>query len=53
LHQIVVYSYGETKDWKNGFLVMFTGDIAGIFIVLYLFRFGLKAIKARRGNVDT
>jgi hypothetical protein len=46
LHQIVVYSYGEIKDWKNGFLVMFTGDIAGIFIVLYLFRFGLKAIKA-------
>ena len=52
VHQIVVLSYGETKDWINGFLVMFTGDITGIFIVLYLFRFGLKAIKARQGNID-
>ncbi len=53
VHQIVVLSYGETKDWINGFLVMFTGDITGIFIVLYLFRFGLKAIKARKAKVDS
>lgn len=52
VHQIVVLSYGETKDLVNGLLVMFTGDITGIFIVLYLFRFGLKAIKSRQGNID-
>ena len=47
-HQLVIYAYGESHDLFNGFLIMFTGDVTGIFIILYLFRFVLKIAKANK-----
>ena len=48
IHQSIIYSYSGKIDLLNGFLIMFTGDVTGIFIVLYLFRFSLKIVKARK-----
>lgn len=42
LHQAAIYLLGFSGDFINGFLVMFTGDITGTFIALYLLRFALK-----------
>ena len=48
IHQLIIFTYIENIDLLNGFLIMFTGDVTGIFIVLYLFRFALKVSKARK-----
>ncbi len=51
-HQIIALALSESTDLVNGLLIMFTGDVTGIFIVLYLFRFGLKVMKAREIKVE-
>ena len=52
IHQLIIYVYGEQIDFLNGLLIMFIGDVTGIFIVLYLFRFGLKVVKANKDVVN-
>ena len=52
IHQLIIYVYGEQIDLLNGLLIMFIGDVTGIFIVLYLFRFGLKVVKANKDVVN-
>ena len=48
IHQLIIYAYSEQIYSLNEMLTMFLGDMTGIFIVLYLFRFSLKIIKARK-----
>ena len=48
IHQLIMYLHNMQIDLLNGLLIMFTGDVTGIFIVLYLFRFALKVSKARK-----
>ena len=48
LHQLIIYSYDKNFNLLNGLLVMFTGDVTGIFITLYLFRFALKIYAAQK-----
>ena len=42
--QSLIFAFGESKNPLNAVLVMFTGDILGIFIVLYLIRIAAKII---------
>lgn len=51
--QLIVYAFGESTDLLNGIWVMLVGDMTGIFIVIYILRFVLKAleiIKSRSEN---
>ena len=43
--QFLVYAFGQSTDLLNGIWVMLVGDLTGIFIVIYFFRFAIK-IKA-------
>ncbi|MFM7484162.1 MAG: hypothetical protein ACKO2S_07910 [Burkholderiaceae bacterium] len=48
IHQTIYYLFVLAVRPFNAWLVMFTGDILGIFIVLYLLRIIAKIIKARQ-----
>ena len=51
--QFLVYAFGQSTDLLNGIWVMLVGDMTGIFIVIYILRFILKAleiIKSRSEN---
>jgi hypothetical protein len=46
LHQIPIYFLTEQPDFINGTLVMLTGDITGVFLLLYIARTVLKVLRA-------
>ena len=48
IHQTIYYLFVLAVRPFNAWLVMFTGDILGIFIVLYLLRIIAKIIKAKQ-----
>jgi hypothetical protein len=48
LQQSIYFLFGLAARPLNAWLVMFTGDILGILIVLYLMRIIAKVIKLRR-----
>ncbi|MBM3364153.1 MAG: hypothetical protein FJY48_00360 [Betaproteobacteria bacterium] len=47
VQQSIYYLFDIAARPLNGWLIMFTGDISGIFIVLYLLRIVAKVIKHR------
>jgi len=50
IQQSIYYLFDLAARPLNAWLVMFAGDILGIFIVLYLLRVIAKIVKARRIN---
>lgn len=50
IQQLIYHSFDLAARPINAWLIMFTGDILGIVIVLYLLRLIGKALKARRHN---
>ncbi|NCW78796.1 MAG: hypothetical protein EBV64_12740, partial [Oxalobacteraceae bacterium] len=46
IQQSLIFVFGESQNPLNAVLVMFTGDILGIFIVLYVIRIIGKIIKS-------
>ena len=46
IQQSLIFAFGESQNPLNAVLVMFTGDILGIFIVLYVIRIIGKIIKS-------
>jgi hypothetical protein len=46
--QLIIHSFNQSKTLLNPMLVMFTGDILGIVIVLYILRILGKVLKHRQ-----